>query len=360
MMSKANGLWSVLLGVALCMPAFGAITIDGDKITFPNDSTQSVAATGGGGGAEELTNVTTVQADGTATENGTALRDAMDAITNDGEGGVADVTKVIQLAAGTYDMGSSAPLTLKPNTLIRGVGRIASIITGTHSVIIDNVSTGDLEGHDMVLRDLQVRVTTTGTGISLTNAAYLECFRIAVVMEVSGGVTATGVKVNGAEIDMTSSYLTGDPDNSGGSVTLLDVTNGDAYLINSGIDSIEVSTDGALNGIVTHTGAEVDIVGGDYLVEREKEDTLLTNLSSVTLLNIGANSRVNMKNAEAKAWVFGSDGGENGTTLTNSGGFTAFSTWFDGIFPDPATEFFTNDTNHLAYYQCFGGGVGEM
>ena len=215
-----------------------------------------------------------------------------------------------------------------------------------------------------VLRDLQVKMTTTGTGIYLDNAAYLECFRIALVMDVSGGVTSIGVDIDGAEMDMTESYLTGDPNNSGGSVTLLRVANGEAYLINSGADSVAEDEDGDLVGIVTLSGGEVDIVGGDYLVEREVEGSDLVDLTGVTkLMDVASGSRVNVKNAEMKAFKFADDGSASGTTLVNNGGFTAFSVWLDGTYPlsnGGANEFYNDDTDHLQYFQCFGGGEGEI
>ena len=68
------------------LPVSAQITIDGMDITFSDASKQSTAANGDG----DLTNVTVVKADGTTTENGTALKAAMDAIINDGEGGVAN------------------------------------------------------------------------------------------------------------------------------------------------------------------------------------------------------------------------------------------------------------------------------
>jgi hypothetical protein len=42
-------------------------------------------------------------------------------------------------------------------------------------------------------------------------------------------------------------------------------------------------------------------------------------------IDVALGSRVNVKNAEMKAFKFADDGSVGGTTLVNNGGFTAFS-----------------------------------
>ena len=323
-MLKRNGILTVLLSAVISLPAFGAMTIDGDKITFPDASTQSTAATGGGGG--DLTNVTTVQAAGTNTENGTALKAAMDAIS-----GANTTPTVIQLAAGTYDLGATT-LTMKPNTKINGVGVQVSIITGQGSVIVD----GD---ENTLLRDLQVLVTAGSTGIRITGAdKYLECFRVVVNMLPTGAVDAVGVEASaGGELDLTSCYLTSEGDNSGGSLTglFVDGTDSAAYVENSGFDMVELSDDGAITGIYVDAGGEVDVDGGDHVVERDAESSLLSALSSVTGFEIEAGTRLTLKNLRLNTDLYGSDDESSSVSILRASGseLTAFSVWFRGTIP---------------------------
>ena len=278
-----------------------------------------------------LSNVTVVQAGGTPTANGTALKAAMNAIS------MSNTTPlVIQLAAGNYNLGAD-PLTMRPSVLLRGLGRQSSIITGTGSVLV--------EGADAtIIRDLQLKATTSNSILlRVQNGAFVDTFRVAFVLESTGGATATGIQVlSGGELDVVSGIIAGDTDNAGGSVTGLSVsgTNSSAFLYNSVLDIVELSS-GTLTGISTGSGATVEIITGEYVIERENAG------SDVTLLTIGSGSRAIIKNSSVLARVNGNSIGIDTVVIPTTGGLLVFGTILEGDIP--ATSTYVNEFNHVIY-----------
>ena len=255
-----------------------------------------------------LTNVIVVQAEGTDTENGTALKDVMDGIS------VSNTTRiVIQLAAGTYDLGGNT-LAMRPFVMLRGVGREYSVVTGTGGVLVEGASSA-------VLRDVQLYTATSSTILlRIQNGAYVDTFRAAFIIESTGGVTVTGIQIlSGGELDINSGAIGGDTSNAGGTITGLSVsgTDSSAFLFNTIIDLVELSS-GSVTGISTGTGATVEIVTGESILEREVSG------DDVTALSIGSGSRAILKNTSMLARVNGISIGILTIDIPTTGGLLVF------------------------------------
>lgn len=288
------------------------------QIIFPDGSSQETG---------DLSNVIVVNAEGSVAENGAALKAAMSDIDENNETRI-----VFQLAAGTYNLGSSG-MSMRPFTMIRGVGRQFSVITGTGTVLI--------EGHDeTVLRDLQLSTETSSTTLlQVLSGRFTDCFRVSFFFASTGGVTAVGVGMfSGAEVDLIACDITGDADNSGGSVTGIAVTGAGSAVFSSYtiLDIIDLSDDGLLTGATVTLGAEFEIISGEYLIDRENEGG-----DPVTGISIGTGSRAILKNSSLRVVVDGDDTGSD--AVTSLGTLTAFGTLFEGNLPT---------TGVVTYSQC--------
>ncbi len=310
--------------VLLAVAAFG-------EIIFPDGST---ATTG------ELTNVTIVQAGGSPSQNGTALRAVLDAIS-----GANTTPRVVQLAAGTYDLGTST-LTMKPFVHLRGVGMDATIITGS-----GDGGTGVLvEGADeSVLIDLSLRGSASGIILVRMREAdsFFKLTEVILQLATAGGGSGTSVKVrNGVELDLVRCELVGDASNPGGTRVGVDVAGTDSFceLNDTILDMIESGT-GTVVALQTASGADVTVLGGDIVVERE------TAGSALTAVIVGSGSQVFFGNTQVTSIV----NTANSVAAVNAGGLKAFSTMFVGTIPDPNTQFFTSATDCLLYSQCADG-----
>ncbi len=297
------------------------------QIDFPDGSTLETG---------RLNNVIVVQSLGTPTDNGAALKTAMNAIGQENETKI-----VIQLAVGLYDLGEQT-LILKPHTTIRGVTRQASIITGSGEVVVEG-------GDETAMRDLQLKGTAEGVLFRIQNEQYTDFYRVSFFMLTNGGVSSTAIQVRtGAEIDLVACDLSGDMENSEGSVTGLSVSGAEstAYLSNTIMDLIELSQTGRLTGIETGDGATVEVTGGDILVERETDQT---TGDSVIGSFIGSGSRMIFKNTSLMAYVSTSEQTVMSTAVSNQGGLLAFATLFQGAIP--SARAWENNTNHVTYSQ---------
>jgi hypothetical protein len=283
-----------------------------------------------------LHNVMVVQSLGSPTDNGTALRRAMDTISEE------NITKVvIQLAVGIYDLGEET-LTLRPHTTIRGVARQASVITGSGEVVVEG-------GDETVMRDLQLKSSTAGTLFRIQNELFTDFYRVSFFMLANGGISSTGIQVrSGAEIDLVACDLSGDMENSNGSVTGLSVSGDEstAYLSNTIMDLIELSQTGALKGIETDDGATVEVTGGDVLVERETDQATGAEVIGAF---IGSGSRLTLKNTSVMAYVNTSNENRMSTAVSNQGGLLAFSTLFQGTVP--TAKAWVSETDHVTLSQ---------
>lgn len=310
---------------ALCLAAtFLLVTIMSStaQITFPDGTTQSTG---------ELTNVIVVNATGTITQNGTALKAAMSAIS-----GANTTRTIIQLGAGSYHLGADA-LTMRPFTTVRGVGRTASVIRGSGSVLV--LGNSETELHFL-------RLQADNSSISLLRvtggSSFTECFRVSFFFLSTGGVNAIGVDVlNNAEVDLNSCDISGDSNNSGGSVTGIKCGGGEAaaFVTNTLMDLIELSTNGVITGIQTTSGGTVEIIGSESIVERENTG------NAVTGIKIAIGSRVILKNTGFVTRVNGAD--SNTVTILDTGGLLAFSTIFEGSIP--SSKAWVSDTDHVIY-----------
>lgn len=293
------------------------------QVNFPDGTSQETG---------ELSNVIVIQAEGTDTENGTALKNAMSAIDSNNTTRI-----VIQLAAGTYDLGSIG-MSMRPFVMIRGVGRQYSVIIGTGIILI--------EGHnETVLRDLQLWTETSSTTLlQVQSGHFTDCFRVSFFFTSTGGVNAIGVAVySGAEVDLIACDISGDVNNSGGSVTGIAVTQSDSAVFSSYtiLDLIDLSTDGVLTGATVTGCAEFEIINGEYLIDRENAGDPVTGIS------IGSGSRAILKNSSLRVAVVGDD--SNSDAVTSSGTLTAFGTLFEGNLPS---------TGIVTYSQCLASILG--
>lgn len=299
------------------------------QLNFPDGSTFD---------SGQLTNVVVVQAEGTSSANGTALISAMADIS-----GSNTVPTVVQLAGGTYDLGAST-LTMKPFVSLRGVGVNETLVQGDGSTVIQS---------DANTSTRNFKVTGSASGVTLLNVDSgdeHESFRMAFLLETSSGGTSTCLSVSGgAEVDATLCEFGGDADNSTGTRRGVYATGAgsQAFLEYSIFDFIEESQNGGLLGVVTASSGEVELISCDMIVER---DTSLASGGSVTGLVVGAGCRAIAKNSTIETYLNTSGGAAFSTAATNSGGFIAFSTLFQGSIP--AGEFYNSDIDQLTYSQC--------
>ena len=287
----------------------------------------------------ELSNVITIQAEGTATANGTALKNAMTAIS-----GSNSTPTVIQLAAGTYNLGAST-LTLKPFVTVRGVFRRASIITGTAAVIIDGAD-------DSALQDVGVTGSTSGNILfRAQNGISCSAYDTQFMIEVAGGGTAIGAHVlSGSGMLLYGCEFSGESDNSGGSKTVVSVSGTDSEIFLGHVYSelAEASQTGALVGIATSSGGRAEVVGGEYYQNR---DTSASTGNAVTGVSIGSGTFVSLRTTTINTGVTTSQGFDNSVAVSmpNDGGLTGFGTLFQGTVP---ATFFTSSFVQATYSQC--------
>ena len=316
-----------VIRIALAILMLAAPTVLA-QVNFPDGTSQSTGT---------LTNVTVVQAQGTATANGTDLIAAMGAIS-----GSNPSPKVIQLAAGTYDLGGST-LTLKPYVTLRGMGKGATTITGSGSVLV----TGD---DQCVIRDLLISGTTGGsTLLSVANVDTVECFRVGFLLETATGTSTCLSIASGAEVDVTSCEFGGDANNPSGVRRGINVHGGgsQAFAEYCLFDFIEESQNGGLTGVRLVGGGEAELIGCNLLMER---DTTQASGGDVIGVEIASGSRLIATNSTIAAEVGTSGGSTTSISVSNAGSLTAFSTLVQGDVP--TFEFFNSNVDQVTLSQC--------
>ncbi|MFP6583666.1 MAG: hypothetical protein VCD00_14090 [Candidatus Hydrogenedentota bacterium] len=284
-----------------------------------------------------------VNSTGTDTANGTALKNAMDAIS-----GSNTTPTVVQLAAGIYDMGVNTH-TMKPHVTLRGLGRKVTRITGAATILVQ-------AGDEAVMRDLRLSSSASGvTLMRLQSGVFMDCYRMDFELGQSGGGSGTSLRVQGgSEIDLTLCSFSGDTNNNGGSRTAIWVSGSGsaAYIQQCLLDMIEESQTGALTAILTASGAEVDLYNSDILMER---DTASANGSDVTALSVGSGSRIITKNCSVRATINDACGSSFGIVVTkgaSAGALSGFATLYEGDFLPNTSEYYTDNYNQLTLSQC--------
>lgn len=202
-----------------------------------------------------------VRGDGTPSENGQALRDAMASITD------ASATKpyVIELSPGIFALGS-APLAVKDNVSLMGVGD-ASHITST--LVDNNIANAGLTiAGNSSLIDLRVSNVGTGTGfqqngIATSGNVVLQDVTVRATTSASANF-GNAIRVNGGTL------LAEGVDSLGGATAAnytdgLLVTNGVVTVRNSVLASDHPSGYGAL-GIGTSLKIERSTLRGNTAV----------------------------------------------------------------------------------------------
>ncbi|HWL35208.1 MAG TPA: hypothetical protein VNQ77_03355 [Frankiaceae bacterium] len=156
--------------------------------------------------------VVPIRGDQAPATNGTALRSAVNAITD------ATATKpyVISLAPGTYDLGTN-PLSMKPHVSIVGAGRGATVLTGTYTSFSGGlVNLAD----NATLARLSVTSSHTGTGwvaalwaVGTLSARVVE---VTATATQAAGETFGLLAFSGATVTMEDSSMTGDSSSGSG------------------------------------------------------------------------------------------------------------------------------------------------
>ncbi|HVF04637.1 MAG TPA: hypothetical protein VNA20_07355 [Frankiaceae bacterium] len=133
-----------------------------------------------------------IRADGTPAQNGTALRNAMTAVT----GATEQTPYVLALAPGTYDLGagsSLAALTMKPYVSVVGAGRGFTTITG--GVVSQSGGLVNL-GNNTTLSGVTVR-NAVPTGVSWATAIMSNGANTARLLDVHGYASQDGGETYG-------------------------------------------------------------------------------------------------------------------------------------------------------------------
>ncbi len=158
--------------------AVAQMTISPPNILFEDGTVQSTAAV-------VYTRIVVVPADGTDTEDGSALSGALASITT----AAANNRFLIQLEPGTYDLGGF-PLFMRPYVDIQGSGMTSTTITSTASKTVQAIFLSSRVG----IRSLEVRNTSASTYGSCVDAygSLLEFHRVRLTASGSG-VYVTGL-----------------------------------------------------------------------------------------------------------------------------------------------------------------------
>lgn len=231
---------TILITLILSASAFG-------QIIFPDGSQQSRAAVA-------FARVIPVDADGTATQNGTALLNAIAGITT----ASSSNQFFIQLDMGTYDLGSNA-LTMKSYVHIGGIvmpltGTSLSLITSNGAVTVNAADKADL-----------TYVTLQNTGNNSTvlrvNAVFAAAQGVRVQHLGTAGGTNIGVSIEGggtAEVLLCVVLL--EQDNAGGTNIGVSVSGTDsAFYGDTVIVVVTDPTGGSSIGVDVGTGTRVDL-----------------------------------------------------------------------------------------------------
>lgn len=144
------------------------------QIVFPDGSVQTMAP-------PDYANTTFVTAGGSATANGTALRNAIAAISS--------TPHEIQLEAGVYDVGAT-PLVLTGNVAIRGASLLATQIIGSGSSTLQTTGFGSID-----LRNIHVSNSGSDSAVIDIDGAQVIAFASLIDHLGSGGTTNTVVDV---------------------------------------------------------------------------------------------------------------------------------------------------------------------
>lgn len=182
------------------------------QIVFPDGSIQNTAP-------PDYANTTFVPASGTSTENGTALRNAVAAISS--------IRHEIHLEAGVYDVGAT-PLVLSGNIAIRGASLLTTWIIGSGSSTLRTTGAGSID-----LRNLHVSNVGLGSAVIDIHGAQVFAFASLLDHTGQGGATNTVVNVEDSERgffwDCELSALSIGPQNAviirGGNSSLVDIRN---------------------------------------------------------------------------------------------------------------------------------------
>lgn len=178
-------LLSSFLALVICIPAFSQITIDGNEITFPDSSTQSTAATGGGGDGSRF-HVVHVSSELSTTANGNALISAVGNI-NDADWGYR---YVVQLDPGEYDLGTQK-LTMRSFVHLVGMGQDATRITSSGSITVQGI--GETE-----IRSLSIENHKSDSGtVYFQHGGEATLFDIGILHYGQGAGINYGVKFTG-------------------------------------------------------------------------------------------------------------------------------------------------------------------
>jgi len=288
------------------------------QLVFPDGSQQDIAAA-------EYTRIVVVNADGSATENGTALLAAVSDVTT----AAADNPFLIQLEPGNYDLGASA-LSMKEYVSVHGSGLGSTIVTSSGATTI---SLND----NATLQFLTAQNTGSNAVALRASGVSVSVFRIAAVSLGSTGDNAAVSIESGAGVNITNSTISADASNSGDNIGLL--VTGTGSLANARSTSITASGGSTTNiGLEVGTAAIaqlgfVQIATGGTATGVMVAGGGVASLFACAVVSTGSTALANAGTVSAATTLF--DGTRGG------GGSTAYAHCIHGSFA-PITDTFTS------------------
>lgn len=186
--------YAALIIVAIAV--FAAVPPAAGQIIFP-DSTQQDSA------GVVYTRIVVVNSDGTDTDNGTALLNALSGITTAAVGN----RFMVQLEPGVYDLGAST-LAMKAWVDLQGAGLTNTIVTSTGTTTLaltDNA----------FLRSVTLRNSGSNSVVLRANGITSEGFRVNCVHLGASGTNRGILVQNGGMLTLTNSTVSADAANTG-------------------------------------------------------------------------------------------------------------------------------------------------
>jgi hypothetical protein len=195
-----------------------------------------------------------VPADGTATENASALRAALAAITDN----TSDKRYVLVLGAGTYDLGDTM-LTLKPFVSVTGAGRNATFLTSAAVVTNPNGAITLANGVELSRLSITVSHATTAarTAVGAPTGVTSRLTDVSLTYTAPAGFSLIAT---GANVEITDSRIFSDLSGTGTTHTVFAYNGSTVHVQGSDVEVAAPSSTNVTAAAAQGTGSVLEVV----------------------------------------------------------------------------------------------------